>query len=74
MAKIMKLWAVVAAIGTVATAGLYVKTSMGIMLSLAITFGMVAYHLIMRLLVGFGFDTGMKNRADISKRDRKSVV
>ena len=67
MAKIMKLWAVVAAVGTVALAGLYVKTSMGIMLSLAITFGTVAYHLIMRLLVGFGFEVAMKNRADISK-------
>ena len=67
MAKIMKLWAVVAAIGTVAIAGLYAKTSMGILLSLAIMFGTVAYHLIMRLLVGFGFDVAMKNRADISK-------
>ena len=35
--------------------------------SLAVTFGTVGYHLIMRLTVGRVFDACMKNRADYSK-------
>ena len=36
----------------------------GVLLSLAITFGTVGYHLWMRLLVGFCFNRFMANRAD----------
>ena len=37
-------------------------------LSLAITFGTVSYHLVMRLLVGGAFQAVMQNRADLRKR------
>lgn len=39
----------------------------GAMRTAAITFGTAAYHLLMRLLVGFAFDRGMGNRADLTK-------
>lgn len=40
----------------------------GICLTLAVTFGTIAYHLGMRLLVGLLFSVGMKNRADLTKK------
>lgn len=36
--------------------------------TLAITFGTVAYHFLMRLFVGYAFDICMKNRADYSRK------
>ena len=47
---------------------LYKKTSYGILLPLAITSGTVAYHFVMRLMVGLAFHTVMRNRADYRKR------
>ena len=40
----------------------------GWLLSMAITWGTIAYHFIMRLLVGFIIDRCMHNRADYTKR------
>lgn len=38
-----------------------------VLLSMAITFGTIAYHFAMRLAVGFVYDKVMKNRADYTK-------
>ena len=38
------------------------------MFSLVITLGTISYHIIMRLLVGFLFQSVMRNRADYHKR------
>ena len=42
--------------------------SNSVILSLAITFGTIAYHFIIRLLVGYLFDFKMKNQADYTKK------
>lgn len=68
MAKIMKLIAAVSLIGLAAMAVGYKLTSVEALLSLAITFGTIAYHFTMRLLVGLAFDVVMKNKADCQKR------
>lgn len=47
---------------------LYMKTYYEVFLSLAITFGTISYHIVMRLLVGLAFRIVMKNRADYKKR------
>ena len=68
MKKLLTRIAVVALIATVALGIGYKSTSQEVLLSLAITFGTVSYHLIMRLLVGLMFDVFMKNRVDCRKR------
>ena len=68
MAKKMKLTALVSLCGTVILTVLYEKTAYGLALSLAITFGTVSYHLIMRLLVGCAFQAVMQDHADLRKR------
>lgn len=47
---------------------LFRRFNSDICLTLAITFGTTAYHLGMRLLVGFLFDAIMKNRANYTKK------
>lgn len=47
---------------------LYTATSYEALLSLAITCGTIAYHVVMRLLVGLVFQTALRNRADLGKR------
>lgn len=54
--------------GTAILSVLYVKTYYEVFLSLAITFGTISYHVVMRLLVGLAFCIVMKNRADYKKR------
>ena len=56
------------AAGTVILSLLYMKTSYGILLSLAITFGTITYHFAMRLLTGLVFSDVMNNRADYRKK------
>lgn len=68
MAKIMKLTAVVSVIITLITSAVYLKTDIGVFLSAAITFGTVAYHFAMRLIVGTVLNKIMKNRADYNSR------
>ena len=46
---------------------LYRRLHTGLGLSLAITFGTISYHLVMRLLVGLAYNCCMKNRADYRK-------
>lgn len=47
---------------------LYRLTFVKALLPAAITFGTIAYHLVMRLLVGFIFNLFMDNKADYVKR------
>ena len=64
MAKKMKQIAAAALAATIVFGFLYKIRAYGMLLSLAVTCGTIAYHLIMRLTVGFIFDTFMKNRAN----------
>lgn len=47
---------------------LYRCTNSEICITLAVTFGTITYHLGVRLLVGLLYNTGMKNRADYTKK------
>ena len=72
MARIMKLSAGVCVVLTVLFAVLGITP-------LTITAGTFAYHLLMRLAVGFAFDKALNSHVDYSHgwfrlRDRKSVV
>lgn len=60
MARTMRLTAILSLAGTLLLSALYRATSGGVWLSLAITCGTVAYHIIMRLLVGLAFSAGLR--------------
>ena len=68
MARTMRLTAILSLAGTLLLSALYRATSGGVWLSLAITCGTVAYHIIMRLLVGLAFNAGMQNRENYTSR------
>ena len=68
MARTMRLTAILSLAGTLLLSALYRATSGGIWLSLAITCGTVAYHIIMRLLVGLACNAGMQNCANYTSR------
>ena len=54
--------------GTVLLSAFYRNTGCAVLLPLAITFGTIAYHAVMRLLVGLVFRVVMRNQADCEKR------
>ena len=68
MAKIVKGIAAFSLAATVILAISYKVTSSGILLPLAITSGTIAYHFVMRLMVGLAFHATMQNKADYRKR------
>ena len=68
MAKIVKGIAAFSLAATVILAISYKLTSSGILLPLAITSGTIAYHFVMRLMVGLAFHATMRNKADYRKR------
>ena len=68
MAKIVKGIAAFSLAATVILANSYKVTSSGILLPLAITSGTIAYHFVMRLMVGLAFHATMQNQADYRKR------
>ena len=68
MVKILKIFPVVFLTATIATGILYKRTSLEILLTLAITFGTITYHFIMRWAVAFIYNSIMHNRADYRKR------
>lgn len=68
MKKVLTWATVLSLAGTIALSVLYRETSVEILLSLAITFGTIAYHIVMRLLTGLVFRSVMQNRADYRKR------
>lgn len=68
MAKLLKLTAAFFLAGTVILFLWHQSYPNDVLLSLTITFGTIAYHFIMRLLVGLVFRTAMHNKADYRKR------
>lgn len=68
MAKIVKGIAAFSLAATVILAISYKVTSSEILLPLAITSGTIAYHFVMRLMVGLAFHATMRNKADYRKR------
>ncbi len=68
MGTLMKIIAILSLLASVALGISYAYTSVEVLLTLAITFGVIAYHFIMRLLVGFIYSLTMKNKADYHKR------
>ena len=68
MVKLLKIFPVVFLMATIITAILYKRTSLEILLTLAITFGTTTYHFIMRWLVAFAYNSVMHNRANYRKR------
>ena len=68
MAKIVKGIAAFSLAATVILAISYKVTSSGILLPLAITSGTIAYHFVMRLMVGLAFHATIRNKADYRKR------
>ena len=64
MPKIMKTVAVAAPVLTAVFAVLYHFFPFGAYLSLAITFGTIAYHFVMRLIVGLIYNVTMRNHAN----------
>lgn len=68
MTKNFKQIAILPLAGAALLSVLYIQTASGVLLSLAITAGTAAYHIVMRLLVGLLFRTVMRNKADYRKR------
>ena len=68
MAKTMKITAIISLLFTLVFAFMHMKTQKGMLLTLAITFGTVAYHFCMRLLVGIGIHGFLHNKVDYHKR------
>lgn len=67
MAKAVKLSAVLSFLGAIATAFLYRFLRFGLFLTLAITFGTTAYHLVVRLLAGAVFGSPALFHPDYTK-------
>lgn len=68
MAKRMKQIAVISFLLTIVFSILYQIVESSVVFSLAITFGTIAYHFIIRLLVGQIFNIKMQNKADYTKK------
>lgn len=68
MAKTMKRTAVISLVLTVFICLLYTYIENDIVFSLAITFGTIAFHFIIRLMAGGVINFVMKNQADYTKR------
>lgn len=67
MANAIKLAAGMTCLLTILFIVIYRLTDADILLTFAITFGTIAYHFCMRLLVGLVINAVMKNRADYTK-------
>lgn len=68
MAKTMKRIALVSFLLMLVLIVLYKLTASDIVLTFAVTFGTIAYHFIMRLIVGGLFQLGMHNKTDYTKK------
>lgn len=68
MAKVMKRAAIIGVVATIILSFLHGKMSWGWTYSAAITFGTLAFHIIMRLLVGTIVDCVMHNQADYNRK------
>ena len=67
MPKIIKRLTFLFLISSIILIILYKVTSKEILLPYAIIFGTITYHFVMRLLVGLGFNSIMRNKADYRK-------
>ena len=68
MKKLMMSTAGISVITTIMMAVLLKKFGLDIFFSMAITFGTIAYHFVMRILVGGIVHTIMHNKADYNKK------
>lgn len=68
MAKTMKGIALLSVLLTAIFAVLYMGTESGGALTLAITFGTISYHFVMRLFVGFAVNLVLHNHVDYEKK------
>lgn len=68
MKQILRFSAICSFILTVFTSIVYIICQQGVFLTLAITFGTTAYHLLMRLLVGAVVNRVLNNRVDYRLR------
>ena len=68
MKKQMKTTAIVSVSVTILMVVLLNIFSIDLFFSLAITFGTISYHFVMRLLVGGVIDVIMDNKADYNKK------
>lgn len=68
MPKLMKATAGLSFAACIFTAVGFRYSNKDIYLTLAITFGTIAYHMGIRLLVGLAFGIRMKNKADYTKK------
>ena len=64
MARKMKATALLSILFTMLCAVLYRNKGIGLLLTLAITFGTISYHFVMRLLVGLVIDLLLNNHVD----------
>lgn len=67
MARLIRTTAILTVAVTIFFSALYRVTRTSLYLTLSITFGTLAYHIVMRLIVGEAFDRFMNNRADYRK-------
>lgn len=67
MKRAMILTAALSVVSTVLCAVGFRLWGAGVLLTLAITFGTIAYHFTVRLLVGLLFDCTLRNHADYTK-------
>lgn len=68
MPKVLNAVTALAAALAIAASLLFFHFNEEIFLTLAVTFGTISYHLGIRLLIGFLYNVGMKNRADYTKK------
>lgn len=68
MKKSMKTISAAALLAAICFSALYILTKTGLFLTLAITFGTIAYHLCIRLIIGAFFHVKMGNTADYTRK------
>lgn len=68
MPKLMKIITTICIFATLLTTMIYRNSNSGLFLTLAITFGTITYHFVMRLLIGYFVRLIMKNKADYTKQ------
>ena len=68
MPKVMKIITTICILATLLITVIYQNSSSGFCLILAITFGTITYHFVMRLLIGWFVMIFMKNKADYTKQ------
>ena len=68
MAKKMSVFALLATSMTILCVALYSNAGNGLFLTLAITFGTISYHFIMRLFVGISINLLLNNHVDYRRK------